>query len=156
MPIALHAFEVRKILKDHGTSETEPLRGQEPISINDFDTIKECVQNPDAIRLSQKMYMGNHVIEFVKTLKGRTTVVTYVESGKRDLRVQTMYKGIEKKSVAPLKDANASLNAPVTADTSETKRGTAPKNSIADETKKGKNKFSLSEEVDVEKHHGSP
>jgi len=45
------------------------------------------------------MYMGNHVIEFVKTMKGRMTVVAYVASGKRDLRVQTMYKGKEKRAL---------------------------------------------------------
>lgn len=130
--LALYSDEVVKIIRDHGNERTEVPRGQVPITEKSFVEIKDVVENPDEIRLSEKLYEGHKVIEFVKNIKGRTTVVTYVVSSKHDLHVQTMYKGKEKESLAPGKDAKASLNAPMRADTSMTSRGTALNDSISE------------------------
>ncbi|MBQ8312492.1 MAG: hypothetical protein IJX84_04725 [Clostridia bacterium] len=85
-------------------------------------------------------------IEFVKDINGCVTVVTYnMVASKQDLHIQTMCKSKTKKSLAPLKDAKSSLNAPNPADTSKTRRGTALNNSIAGKKDVGKNKFALSD-----------
>lgn len=148
--LALYSDEVVKIIKDHGNEKTEMLRGQVAINEEDFRAIKEIVERPDKIKLSDKLYEGHKAIEFVKERKGRTTVVTYVVSSKHDLRVQTMYKGKEKKSLASVKDANASLNAPQRADTSMTSRGTALNNSISQtvEENNPRKQFSMREPVE--------
>ena len=115
----LHAQEILKILNRHGNGAAEEAHGQRAITADDFVLIPEIVQNPDQIRLSEKLYNGRPVLLFSKTINGRTTVVTYASQRRRDLTVQTMYAGKTKGSLATTTDAKT----PVI--TSETTRGTA-------------------------------
>ena len=108
----LRAHEVRKILKDHGVEKTENMRGQRAISISDFASIPEIVQNADDIRLSPNKFEGKPVVEFVKTIDGKTTVVSYVSKKHHDLTVQTMYAGKNKGNLATAADEQASANTP--------------------------------------------
>ncbi|MDR2581692.1 MAG: hypothetical protein LBC85_11970 [Fibromonadaceae bacterium] len=72
----------------------------------------------DKIILDDELYRGRPVIKFVKTINGRTTVVSYVSKKSYDLRVQTMYSGKESGALATVTDAKASDT------TSETSSGT--------------------------------
>ena len=105
--------EIRKImLHSHGDAQTEALRGQRPIVADDVISIPKIVQEPDDIRLSKNRYMGKPVIEFVKTINGRTTVVAYVSDKHMDLSVQTMYAGTKKESLATPTGEQAPVNTP--------------------------------------------
>lgn len=118
----LRASEVKKILQySHGDEATEIKRGQRAITIDDLKSIPQIIQSPDKIELDTQQYEGKPVIRFVKTLNGRTTVVTYVSKKHHDLTVQTMYAGAKKETPSPA--ANAPQSGP-TPHTSETNRGT--------------------------------
>ena len=122
--LALYSDEVTKILADHGNESKEAARGQRAVNAEDFATIVDVVTSPDSISLSKTELEGKPVIEFVKTISGKRTVVTYVSTKHNDLRVQTMYISAQKKSLATPLDEQASNNTP------EASSGTAPTTSI--------------------------
>lgn len=94
----IRADEVRKILKNsHGNEKSEKLRGQRAITIEDIVSIPNIIQNADEIRRSKSDYEGKPVIEFVKEIDGKTTVISYVSKKHNDLTVQTMYAGLKDK-----------------------------------------------------------
>jgi len=121
---ALGANEIRKIFKDHGNGQIENLRGQRAITIDDVLSLQDIIQAPDDIRLSKKQYNGKPAIEFVKTINGRTTVVSYMSDKHMDLTVQTMYSGKNKEGLATPTGEQAPVNTPVASS------GTALENSI--------------------------
>ncbi|MCL2282419.1 MAG: hypothetical protein FWC26_03785, partial [Fibromonadales bacterium] len=94
--VSLAANEIRKIHKDHGSEATEFPRGQRAITEDDFVNMPLVMQNPDRIELAADTYNGKPAIKFIKTINGRTTVVSWVSDKHRDLRVQTMYSGKNK------------------------------------------------------------
>lgn len=133
----LRASEIRKILRGHGTQETELLRGQRPISEKDLMSIPEIIQNPDNITLSQKLYEGKPVILFEKTIDGKTTVVSYVSRKHHDLTVQTMYSGQKKSLATPPGEVSPFPQ------TSKTLSGTALEESVAQDDGDVKARYSL-------------
>lgn len=141
----LRASEIRKIFSDHGNENTEDLRGQRAITEDDIVSIPEIIQSPDEIRLSDKLFEGKQAIEFVKTINGKTTVVTYVSVKHKDLTVQTMYSGKNKGNLATAAGDQAPANTP------EAHVGTVPSNSIRSENEKVKKKFSMREPVEYTK-----
>lgn len=118
---AITSFEVRKIINNsHGDFDRESPRGQRVIKKEDILLIPQIINDPDKIVLSSKMYGGKPVIEFEKTIDGRTTVVSYVSTKHKDLFVQTMYGGNKKRSLATSLSGDNSFS-----HTSETPRSTA-------------------------------
>ena len=91
--LSISANEIRKIFKDHGKENTETPRGQRIITEDDIINIPLIVSNPDVIKLNNEMYKEKQVIMFIKTLNGKTTIVSYVSHTPHDLTVQTMYSG---------------------------------------------------------------
>lgn len=132
----LRASEIRKIISDHGNERTESLRGQRAVVEDDFIAIPQIIQSPDEIRLSDKQFEGKPVIEFVKTINGRTTVVSYVSKKHLDLTVQTMYSGIKKGNLATAAGDQAPANTP------EAHVGTVPNNSIFEKSGNVNRKYS--------------
>lgn len=112
MNLALFSDEVVKIIRDHGSEDSEKPRGQRPITPEDFVAIPDVVGAPDEIRQSHRDRFGKPVIEFVKNSGSRQTVVTYVVNKHNDLRVQTMYVGTKKENLATPMDDQASINTP--------------------------------------------
>ena len=88
------------VVNSHGDAKREALRGQRVITKEDILLIPQVVDNPDNIKLSDKLYEGKLVIEFKKTINGKTTVVSYVSTKHKDLFVQTMYVSNKKRSLA--------------------------------------------------------
>lgn len=96
--ISLKGYEIKKILNNsHGNEIQESLRGQRAITFDDIKMIPEIISYPDEIMLDSKLYQGKPVLKFFKTINGKTTVVTYVSDKHKDLTVQTMYSGKNKK-----------------------------------------------------------
>lgn len=94
----IRADEIRKILKNsHGNEKKENLRGQRAITIDDILLIPYVIQNADTVRRSETDYEGKPVIEFVKEIDGKTTVISYVSRKHKDLTVQTIYAGVKDK-----------------------------------------------------------
>lgn len=94
----IRADEIRKILKNsHGNEKKENLRGQRAITIDDILLIPNVIQNADTVRRSETDYEGKPVIEFVKEIDGKTTVISYVSRKHKDLTVQTIYAGVKGK-----------------------------------------------------------
>lgn len=126
--LSISSSEIRKIIMySHGSKEFEALRGQRNITEDDIAIIPIVVTSPDKVVLAEKKYNDRPVIEFHKTVNGRTTVVTYHSHRHHDLVVQTMYGGKEKGSLAT-PPSEVSLLSP----TSETPSGTASNDSIAE------------------------
>lgn len=116
----LAAYEVRKILKRHGSDKTEKLQGQTAITKEDFLKIPKIIQNADKIELSEKPYNGKPVIIFSKKTDRKVVVVTYASDKHLDLRIQTMYAGKKSGNLATPTDVQASVITP------EAARGTVP------------------------------
>ncbi|MDR1812515.1 MAG: hypothetical protein LBQ87_06795 [Candidatus Fibromonas sp.] len=117
--LAISSNEIRKIFNSHGDKSTEEPRGQRAIIEDDIVNIPLVIQNLDKIMLGEEFYEGKPVFVFIKTINGRTTIVSYVSHRKRDLRVQTMYSG--KKKLTP--DTATIAQSPIS--TSETNNGTS-------------------------------
>jgi hypothetical protein len=103
--LAVSAYEIRKIFSSHGNISTEAPRGQRAIIEDDIVNIPLVVCTSDKIELSNTLYEGRPVIVFIKTINGRTTVVSYVSKKSKDLRVQTMYSGKRSGTLATPIDA---------------------------------------------------
>lgn len=96
--ISLKGNNVRKIIKDHGNSILENLRGQEAITIEDFNYIDDIVLEADKIFLSGKTKQGKDVITFEKKINNKYTLVEFISSRQKTLETQTMFKSIKKNS----------------------------------------------------------
>lgn len=126
--LTLASTEIQKVLvNSHGDSIAEANRGQVKITGAEVIDAVTTIESPDEIINGQ--YTGNHgpvqnAITFRKNINGRETVVTYIATGPHDLRILTIYKGAQKKSLATTTD----VQAPVF--TSETLRGTALDNNV--------------------------
>ena len=140
--VALASYEVKKIFKSHGNEEKEQSRGQRAVEVEDFVYIKEVIESPDDIKLSDETYEGHPVIIFTKSIGGDVAVVTYDVDPQNDLRVQTVYmnKNVTKKrSLATVIDGEPPNI------TSETASGTASKDIISRNAAKNNGKFSISD-----------
>jgi hypothetical protein len=109
--LSLSAYEIEKILKDHGIELKEVQRGQRAIAEEDFFKIPEIVASYDKVELDGT-YNGRPVLKFEKTINGKTTVITYQSSKSHDLIVQTMYSGQDKGSLSPPISEQALINTP--------------------------------------------
>lgn len=136
---SLKSDEVRKILKDHGTEETELPRGQVPVRDFDFLQIPYVMSSPSSVSDGGE-YNGKPLFNFKKD---GITVCGIVSDKRLDLFVQTMY--VQKnRSLATAIDEQASIN------TSETTSGTASNNIIPQNQEKSSVKFSERENIDLE------
>ena len=118
--ITISSNEIRKILlNSHGDEKKENLRGQRAITEDDILAIPKIIEEADFIELDRKKYDGKPIIRFIKTINGKTTVVSYVSQKKHDLGVQTMYSSIKKDSLVTVANAKALT------ETSETTSNTA-------------------------------
>ena len=152
--ITISSNEIRKILlNSHGDEKKENLRGQRAITEDDILAIPKIIEEADFIELDRKKYDGKPIIRFIKTINGKTTVVSYVSQKKHDLGVQTMYSSIKKDSLVTVANAKALT------ETSEATSNTAIFNTTISQSDsdvnssirtKGENntKFSLSEPVE--------
>lgn len=121
--LTLRSYEVVKILEhSHGDATKESSRGQTPITPNEILEAIQTIENPDTIE--KGVYKGggssHDAITFTKNINGKVNAFTYVVSTKHDLVIQTIYKNVQKRSMASAGDANSPL-----LNTSETNRGTA-------------------------------
>lgn len=140
--VALASYEVKKIFKSHGNEEKEQSRGQRAVEVEDFVYIKEVIESPDDIKLSDETYEGHPVIIFTKSIGGDVAVVTYDVDPQNDLRVQTVYmnkNATKKRSLATVIDGEPPNI------TSETASGTASKDIISRNAAKNNGKFSISD-----------
>lgn len=117
--VVLRASEIRKILLySHGNEVKETSRGQRAITKKDIMLIPKIISEPDKIVNAGFTKSDKPAIAFVKTIKGKTTVLSYVSDKHMNLTVQTMYSGKEK-SLSTIADAKSP------ASTSKTNSGTA-------------------------------
>ena len=106
---------------------------------DDFLSIPQIIQNPDEIKLSHKLYEGKPIIQFVKTINGRTTVNAYVSKKHLDLTVQTMCSGKNKRNLATAAGVQAPANTP------KAHVGTVPIDIISDSDAKSNSNIKKSE-----------
>ena len=117
--LSLKTDSIRHILNHH-SSRTEELRGQVPVTTEDFKLLPEIVTNYDNIQESGTSKQGKPSITFEKQIGDNYYVVTYVSDKSNSLEVQTMYKiKTQKKNSASVSDAN------IPRLTSETNSGTS-------------------------------
>ena len=83
---AKHAFN------QHGLEVTETLRGQLPLTTEDFERLPEVVESPDFLESLGQTHQGLAVIGFAKRFNGVLVVVEEVRAGRNLLAVATMYK----------------------------------------------------------------
>lgn len=137
---SLSSNEIRKILKDHGSDETELPRGQRAIIEDDFLNIPEVIQSPDSVELSPKKYSGKDAVMFTGEFDtGKMTVVAVVSDKHLDLFVQTAYVGMKKGNLATPTGEQAPINTP------KASRGTVSNKTISQPESKVKSKTSKSQ-----------
>lgn len=134
---SISAYEVRKILKDHGDKSKEALRGQRAITEDDFVNIPSVIQSPLDISKSSSMYNGKPAIMFKGNSNGQMTVVAVVSDKRLDLFVQTAYVGIKNRNLATPIDEQASINTP------EANNGTVSKNIMLQNEENVNTQFSM-------------
>ena len=93
--ISLKGDNVRKIIKDHGNN----LRGQDAITLKDFERIDNIILEADNIYISGKTKHNKDVIAFEKKLNNKYTLIEFVSTKRKTLETQTMYKKTKKNSV---------------------------------------------------------
>ena len=121
---SISAYEIRKIVKDHGNQEREALRGQKEIMEADFLRIPKAIASPQNIYRSNKDYEGKPVIVFEQGTNEKIHVVGVVSDKHLDLFVQTAYMTIKKGDLSTPSAEQAANNTP------EANRGTISTNSI--------------------------
>ena len=121
---SISAYEIRKIVKDHGNQEKEALRGQKEITETDFLRIPKAIASPRNIYRSSKDYEGKPVIVFEQGTNEKIHVVGVVSDKHLDLFVQTAYMTIKKGDLSTPSAEQAANNTP------EANRGTISINSI--------------------------
>ena len=89
---------VRHVMKSHG-SESEALRGQLPITIEDFKVIRKIVEGYDTIKTEKNRRMQDVIIYTKKMVDGITYYVEEIRSGRHELAASTIYK--KKKENSP-------------------------------------------------------
>lgn len=89
--LSLRADNVRKIIKDHGNTYREKLRGQIPVSVEDFKYIDDIVAANDCFYYSGRTKEGKPSITFEKTIGNKYVVVEYISEKHHNLEVQTMW-----------------------------------------------------------------
>ena len=157
--ITISSNEIRKILlNSHGDEKKENLRGQRAITEDDILAIPKIIEEADFIELYRKKYDGEPIIRFIKTISGKTTVVSYVSQKKHDLGVQTMYSSIKKDSLV------TAANAKALTETSETTSNTAIFNTTISQSdsdvnssihskEKNNTKFSITEDMSEQERY---
>ena len=138
--LSLGAYEIRKILKDHGNEATEAPRGQRAVVEDDFAHIVDVVLNPQSVSRSPDTYMGKPAIVFTGDHNGRMNVVAVVSDKRLDLFVQTVYVNIKKGNLATPIGEQAPINTP------EANSGTVSEDNVAQNLENVK--YSLSAETD--------
>ena len=119
--VALAADEVRKINNSHGNPIEEPKRGQVPITAKEIEESIQIISEPDDIQYTGD-YRGHDSITFYKNINGFATELTYVVENHNELRIETLYKNKNNRSLA-LYGYASSAQPPLT---SKTTQGTAP------------------------------
>lgn len=124
--VVLNSYEVRKINKKHGNAASEAKMGQLPIGVQEFEDIVSIISEPDQIEKAGT-YEGHPAITFYKNMGGWTTALTYAVPSKNKLRIETMYKNKNNRSLPlPSYANNAQLPS-----TSKTTQGTAPNRTVS-------------------------
>ena len=77
---------------NHHSSESELLRGQVPITEEDFKNIPTIINEADSITRGYDTTNNKPSITFEKNIGGNNVVVTYVSDKHHNLELQTMYK----------------------------------------------------------------
>lgn len=137
--LSLGSYEVRKILKDHGSEATEAPRGQRAVVADDFAHIVDVVLSPETITRSASDYMGKPAIIFTGEYNGRMSVVAVVSDKRLDLFVQTVYVNTKKGNLAMPTGEQAPINTP------EANNGTVSDKNISPYDEKVNTKYSLSD-----------
>ena len=133
--VALYGNEVRKIIEKRGITKAakEAKMGQLPITETELNELLDVISEPDLVEPSG-IYKGHRALTFYKNMNGTVTAVTYTVPDKHDLKIQTMWKHKNNRSLAPRNYANkAQLPS-----TSKTSRGTAPSQTVTYSTIKVK------------------
>lgn len=89
--ISLKNDAIRHILNHHA-KKSEILRGQIPITLNDFLLIPFIIVNYDKVYLSGYTDKGKPSITFEKKINNNYFLINYVQDKSKSLEVQTMYK----------------------------------------------------------------
>ncbi|MFN0174525.1 MAG: hypothetical protein ACKVU0_07765 [Saprospiraceae bacterium] len=91
-------FAVRHVFKNHSDEARERLRGQLPISIEDFLLIEIVIANYDLV-LTEINKLGNIIVHYEKDFDNfRLVYVEEIRNKRREIALQTMYKQKTRKS----------------------------------------------------------
>lgn len=89
--ISINRSGIEHSMSHHG-KETELLRGQVPLTEDDFKKIPEIINNADNITRGYDTRHNKPTIIFEKNIDGNNIVATYVSDKHHNLELQTMYK----------------------------------------------------------------
>ena len=144
--LVLANHEIRKIsVISHGNAAKEAARGQVVIGEQElFDAIN-VIKDYDSAELDKKPYMGLPLINFKKNINGVETVAAYKATGRGELRIETVYKGINKNGSLPT--VRGVTSSPLT---SKTGRGLTSNTTITQNNNNNNNKTQNSFREDLD------
>lgn len=94
---------IRKIIKDHGDSVKEPLRGQIPVTDDMIALIPQIIGQPDNITSGYDSADGKPSLIFEKDIGGYAVAVEYVSDKHHNLDTKTFY--VKKRKPVTVSDA---------------------------------------------------
>ena len=95
--ISIDSFSIRHILQGHGNKKRENNRGQEAVTVRDFEMISEIINNPDTILFDGLNKQRNHSFQFQSEINNKYFVFTEVRKGRKQLALKTMRINLTKK-----------------------------------------------------------
>lgn len=89
---SLDNYSVKHILKVHGDGSTEALRGQLPVTAQDFAHLPEIVSKWDKVEHVGQTKQGREALQYTKTIGDTMYLVEEVRTKKKKLVPVTLYK----------------------------------------------------------------
>ena len=87
--IALSSSDIRHMIKAHGNPKTENLRGQEAITVDNFEKIIKTIAQPDSVSSETDKKSGVVSVIFKKEIDGKTTAITIFSEKKKAFTLKT-------------------------------------------------------------------
>lgn len=90
----MDVYAIKHCISNHGFEKTEKSRGQEAITLDDFENVPLVLKSPDKVEYAGKNRLKQDLVRYTKRMNGLYVVVEAVRVKKQGnkLYFQTMWK----------------------------------------------------------------
>lgn len=86
----IDSYAVRHIMKSHGDPQKEEAHGQKAVAADDFELIRQIVNEPDVVFYDGKNRIGRDVIQFQKRIGDHYIILRELRAGRKQLALDSM------------------------------------------------------------------